>query len=223
MSSVMPTATTAAIESRVSKVEAHIDALAEQMHGLSEGMLELTKTVRMQGDSLSQQVQSLAIQTTNAQAAATAPRRTDWGVLIGGGGLLVSIVIAIGGMAIVPLQMRTSDAHFRLDRIDTKVDDEIKLPIKPVVEVRMNTMEALLREKQVQNTEAIKDLDIKLQKEFSLVNGTIKDRVAELQKTYDEVRINGSNITRERLAVIETLIKRNTEEIKELRTKAEMK
>lgn len=51
----------------------------------------------------------------------------------------------------------------------------------------------------------ISTLDAKLQKEYGLVNDSMKEKVDSLRIQFDEVQKNGSPITRERLAKSEVL------------------
>ena len=113
-----------------------------------------------------------------------------------------------------------------------------KLTMHPVGETRVNAMEMILKEGRDRNSEAIRELDAKLQKEYSLINDTLKerlvsqaalikelddrlqkelqlaekhtnDKVAALQVLTNEVKEHGSGISRERLAVIEAELKRS--------------
>jgi hypothetical protein len=52
---------------------------------------------------------------------------------------------------------------------------------------------------------AILGLDLKLQKEYNLINETTKEKVASLQKNFDDIKQNGSPVTRERLVRLESV------------------
>lgn len=59
---------------------------------------------------------------------------------------------------------------------------------------------------------SIKHIDDKLQKEIALTGELVKERIASLNERFEDIRINGSPITRERLVSIESTMRRWTSE-----------
>lgn len=171
------------LEPRVAKLEGTMDAIATNLR-------DLTGLVREQG----QQMQALVVAVTTA----TGPHKTDYGVAISA----VFLVITIGSLVLYPMgkELNVAVADLR---------EHQRLTLHPVGESRINALEVLLKDGRDRNSDSIRELDAKLQKETQLTDSNIRERVAELQKQLDDVRLNGAPANRERLSILEEKLKSN--------------
>lgn len=213
-----------ALESRVARNEANIESIAKTVDSLSKDVRQLTQLLQKHSEEIEAQIKSLLVAVTSAAG----PRKTDWHLVLGG----VGLVLAIGAAVFSPLLLRINDLQIVVEKHSVDLRDHAKLPLHPVGETRINALETSLRERgqtnaanireldtKLQkeygvindamkervgfNASEIKDLDARLQREFGQLNSTIREQVDFLRKEFEEVRKNGSSITRERLAVLE--------------------
>lgn len=198
------------LEPKVAKLESNVEALTRDVQSLSTSINDLGDTVKRQGEQTNQQIQGLMVAVTSASG----PRKTDWHLLVS----LGLFTLAIGAIVFAPLQSRMSVHEHQADGIVARFDEHNKLQLHPVGASRIEALEVAMREKATANTIAIKELDVKLQNEYQLLNKNLEVRIAAadvrlqqeigvVQKQVEEVKNNGSPITRERLSVIEEKLK----------------
>lgn len=89
----------------------------------------------------------------------------------------VTLIVAIGASAMSPLYLRLADTRTRVDQHERIFSDSIQT------------------------------LDNKLQNETKLVIARVEEKADFLQRQFDQVQRDGSPITRERLAVLESKIR----------------
>jgi hypothetical protein len=159
----------------------------------------MANAIQRQSEKTDAQMSGLLVAVTNANA----PRKTDYNAVIGAG----LLILAIGSAAFSPMMLRLNDSQTSIEKLQGKYEMLSERPMTPVTDVRITTMESALKEKAVVNSIAIRELDEKLQREFNLVNASIKEHVTILQKDLETVREHGGQNARERISVLETELK----------------
>lgn len=169
------------LESRLAKTETQIEALTTDVRSL-------VSIVKQQGDEFQSQMRQLAVAVTTASG----PRKTEWSTIIAGTGL----IIGIGTSAMSPLYMRMSDMQKAVEHQARDFRDHERLPMHKASELEMDHIRKL-----VDGNSATVEMKL-----ATLEKGLDK-RFADMTKTVDDVKYQGSPITRERLAVIESRLK----------------
>lgn len=187
------------LEPRVAKVETAIEAITRDINALVSNVRDLTSAVRTQGDQTDAQIRNLLVSVT----AAAGPRKTDWALLIGA----IGLILAIGAAAFSPMLLRINDLYTKQDKTEERMREHELLRLHPVGESRLNAIEEAMKTAVGINPQGIRDLDNKLQREFNLATKNVIEKVDALRTVVEEIRINGSPITRERLSTLETQIK----------------
>ena len=169
------------LEPRVAKVETELEAVVGNLGLLSSDVRSLAASVRQQGDNFDLQMRQLHVAVTSAAG----PRKMQWEAIIAA----VALIMAIGASALSPLYLRMADVQTDLKEEQLARTAHEQLKLHPVGETRINAMEQILKEGRDRNSEAIRELDAKLQKEYSLINDTLKERLvsqAALIKELDD-------------------------------------
>lgn len=197
-------------ERRLTRAETEIEALGLNLGALTKDVKDLASVVRQHGENIELQFRGLHVAITSAAG----PRQTNWGTLISA----ALLTMAVGGASLSPLYLRMSDVQNSLAKSELKFETHEKLDLHPVGENRIDAMEDELRAASVRNAKGITELDVKLQKEYQLIDANVRERVnaverevssrwvidgTALQKIQDSVAAN--NV---RLAVIEVELKR---------------
>lgn len=183
------------LEPRVATVESQVESINVSVRELASDIKDLASIIRNQAAETDRQIGQLTVAVANAQA----PRKTDWSTLMGG----VALMMAIGTAAFSPMLLRINDAQSSISGLDDKLTEHMQLPMHQVGEVKVAALERMQDERVKFLENQIKELDVKLQKEFVLVNATIREQISTAEKKLEEVKVFGSPITRERLAIIE--------------------
>lgn len=172
------------LEPRITRLETEIEAISRDLTVLTGDIRQFSSNVSKQSENYDKQLRELSIAVTSALG----PRKTDWGVIVS----CVGLVMAIGTAALSPLYIKMNSIdHFSI-RTAAELRNHELLDMHPV---------ALEKLKSIKHN--ISALDKKLQKESRLLIATVNERSQSLEKQFDDVKVQGSPITRERLAVLE--------------------
>lgn len=181
------------LESRLAKTETQIESLTDDVRSL-------VNVVRQQGDEFQLQMRQLSIAVTTAAG----PRKVDWSTIISA----IGLIIGIGASALSPLYLRMGDVQDKVEHQQRLIEEHHKLPMHAGGQIRMDFMEKALGAAVDFNKQAVADLDSKLNKQFETAESNLREKVAEIKRTIEEVKYVGSTLTRERLAVIEADLRR---------------
>ena len=105
------------LEPRVAKLEVGLDRLTDDVRNLAV-------VVREQGSQMEGEIQKLVVAVTQAAG----PRKTDWGVIVAGLGL----VLAIGSAVFYSLNQTTQDNKIAIEKYHESMVEHMKLDMHPV-------------------------------------------------------------------------------------------
>jgi hypothetical protein len=183
------------LEPKVAKLESDIAAVTRDLGSLTLTVRDLSNVVRVQGDRTAQQIEQLLVSVTNASA----PKKTDWQALMAA----AALILAIGTAALSPMYLRVNDIQQKSESVATELREHQKLAMHPVGAARVEIIDRTSIQTALENKEAIKALDLKLQRDTGLITETIKENMKNIQYELEEVKENGSPILRERLTILE--------------------
>jgi hypothetical protein len=158
-----------ALEPKVAKLDVQVEALTRDVASLSSSIRDLSEIVQKHWQQTEGQFQQVLV----AIERASAPRKTDWHLVLGALGL----ILAIGAAAFSPLMLRLSDVQQDVDKTQINLKAHESLNLHPVGQTRVDALEADLKDRSLRNSEAIRDMDIKLQKEYTLIDSAIREKV----------------------------------------------
>lgn len=187
------------MEPRVTRVEAQLESVVRDIGTLTVNVHELAKAVQEQGENIDSQIKQLSV----ALVQASGPRKTDWSLVISALGL----ILTLGAATLSPLYLRLHDTSLSVEKLDDRFTTHERLKLHPVGEARIDMLEKFISNSITNNEKNIKELDDKLQKESTLLLSVIDQKIKDIDSNFSEVKRDGSPITRERLAVIESQIK----------------
>jgi hypothetical protein len=176
------------LESRVGKVEAHLDSVTRQISDLTADVRDLATSIKIQGTQTEDQIKSLLVAVTNASG----PRKTDWNTIA----LAAGVVVTIGIAVLSPLTMQINSNVIGLEKNQSKIEHHLEGPGHLPALSKIESLE-----------KALKELDSRLQRENTIINENFQDKITNLKKELQDFGINGSVLTRERLAIIENKLK----------------
>lgn len=127
---VQPPRLPTTLEPRVAKLELGMERLTEDVK-------DLAAVVRIQGQTVEQEIQKLVVAVTQASG----PKKTDWGTIIAG----VGLILAIASAAFWPLNQQVQDTKQALSIIQTAVIEHQKLDNHPVGSALVQRLEEQLR------------------------------------------------------------------------------
>lgn len=163
-----------ALEPKVAKLEVAVDTVTKDLASLTGIVRELAQGVQKQWQQTEAQYSQLLV----AVERAAAPRKTDWHLVLGA----VGLILALGAAAFSPMMLRTNDLQDTVNRMQSSFSAHERLNLHPVGESKISAIEADLKERSQRNTEAIREIDAKLQKEYVLIDAAIRERVMALDK-----------------------------------------
>ena len=162
------------IPSRVEIVEATVKTLDADLRSVARDVRDLAAVVRGQGENIQIQIQQLMVAVTTAAA----PRRTDWAAVLGVGIAAMVLIMAIGAAALSPMYLRINDTQSALLDTEKRLKEHTDLKMHPVSEAKIDYLEKTFNLQVDTAAKAIIALDIKLQKEGTLINDTLKEQMA---------------------------------------------
>lgn len=181
----------ASFEPRLARVEAILESVTTDISAL-------TSAVRTQGENASAQLTQLQVAVTQAAG----PRKTEWSTVVAA----VALILAIGAAAFAPVVLRVDELARALASLSNDHKEHTAQPMHAVGAARVDWLERDTARMTQINRDALLALDEKLKAETRLAAASIAEKTAALRAEFDDVRINGSPVTRDRLVKLETQI-----------------
>lgn len=100
---------------------AHLDS---RVTGLEQGMKDVVFAVRELSSDIKDEGRRRAEAVITAQTEARESNKTPWSVILSGGGLAVTIIIAIGTLAYLPIRETQNDFKGQLKDVVPRVEHE---------------------------------------------------------------------------------------------------
>jgi hypothetical protein len=163
----MANQTTTHLEPRVARLETSMEALTRNVDSLSTNVSQLTKTI-------DEKFSALQVGLANAQA----PRRTDWGVLLSAG----TLILALGAAVLIPINNASNDNKSSVQRLEQKFDEHAALPLHPIGQALVNGMQKLMDEREANYQTQHKLLDEKIQRETQLMTDLVSAKLIALDE-----------------------------------------
>lgn len=165
----MPKINESHLEPRVARLETGLETL-------TRNVTDLVNTMRENTTATNTKIDNLAIAVTQASA----PKETNWGVVISAFGL----ILALGAAVLIPLNNATNDNKLAIQRHEQTMIEHMKLDMHPVGQSKI---EALTREVEFNRLEMTKRdeaLDIKIQKETQLMTDLIAAKLVAMDQRF---------------------------------------
>ena len=188
-------------------MNAHLEPRVASLENEVRHVVKLVGDLTASFDRVEEKLQSLAL----ALQQVGAPKQANWFALIGAGVSVTLLIVTIGGLVLLPMGKEIN----RLEDWHQKHSD---LELHPVGKTRIDALERSVLERAAVNADGIRDLDVKLQKEYQLIDASIRDRVGAVEREVRErwvVDANGlqkiaekTETTLSRFAVLEEKIKK---------------
>jgi len=185
------------LEPRVARLETGLETLTRNVN-------DLTIAMRDNNTEVGRKLDALSVSVTTASG----PRRTDWGVIIAG----IGLILAIGAAVFVPLNNMAYDNKVSIQKSMDTMTDHVKLTLHPVGQALVQRLEEQITSHALLNEKVIKDhidrdiqefeaLDKKLQLEYSLVNSKLESQLLaldlRLQKEFSLTQVrNDARLTK---------------------------
>ena len=148
-------------------------------------------------------ITDLTAQVTALSSRLSETGKANWPLIIS----FITLLIVICGLVLYPLNQQLQEV-----RNDTRKHGDLRL--HPVGDALIAGISTELRERAETNAKSISDLDQK-QNDFNKMQEIrFDDKIAALEKRFNQVQEQGSPITRERLAILEQAVKSLGERIK---------
>lgn len=158
----------ARLEPRVATLETELRQVVKSIGELTTGFGEFTKTVESQFRSMAVLLERVA-----------APKQTNWAVLVGVSVSVTMLFITIGGLVLYPMSKEFNGlAAWREKHSD--------LELHPVGKTRIDALEKAVTERAEMNAAGIRELDAKLQKEYQLMDASVRERVGSVEREVRE-------------------------------------
>ena len=173
------------LEPRVARLEVGLETLTKAVN-------DIASTMRDNNTSTNAKIDQLAVAVTLAGA----PRKTDWSLFVSIG----FFILALGSAVFWPLNKSTQDNKVAIEKYHDEMTEHMKLPLHPVGQARIDGMDLVRTEliardtaldnkiqKETQlaleasNTK-IADLDVRVQREFNMLNQAMDMRVGKMEK-----------------------------------------
>lgn len=154
----------AKLEPRVASLEIEVRQVVKLVGDLSSSF-----------DRVESQIQQLALLIERVSA----PKQANWFAIVGTGVSVVLLFLTVGGLVLLPMTKE-------LSRWEHWQEEHIKLDLHPKGQVRLDALEKVVTERAAVNAAGIKDLDIKLQKEYQLMDASVRERVGAVERELRE-------------------------------------
>ena len=155
-------------------LEPRVAALEVGLDRLTADVKDLAAVVRVQGQTVEQEIQKLVVAVTQAQA----PRRTDWGTVILG----CMFILSLGAAVLVPLNNSMQDNKSNVQALEQKFDSHAALSLHPEGQIIVRSIQKDLDDKWATYKEQHKDLDTKIQRETQLMTDLITVQLKALDE-----------------------------------------
>jgi hypothetical protein len=152
-------------------LEPRVAAIETQLGTLTSDVSDLVVAVRKQGE----QMGALAI----AIERSGAPKQANWFALIGTAISVTLLFITLGGLVLLPMAKE-------INRFEVWNEKHGDLELHPVGKTRIDALEKSVLERAAVNAAGIRELDVKLQKEYQLIDAGVRERVAAVERELRE-------------------------------------
>lgn len=122
---------------RGNSLEPRVTALEVGLDRLTSDVKDLATVVRLQGQTVEQEIQKLVVAVTQASG----PKKTDWGTIIAG----VGLILAIASAAFWPLNQQVQDTKQALTLIQASVIEHQRMDNHPVGAAILQRLEEQLK------------------------------------------------------------------------------
>lgn len=153
------------LEPRVARLETGLETLTRNVS-------EMAVSIRENATNTNQKIDSLIVAVTQAQA----PKKTDWGLFISA----IGLILALGAAVLIPLNNATNDNKSRMEAYHESMVEHQKMDMHPVGWAKVQALDQKYDRAQLDMVERDKSLDIKIQKEYQLMNETVKAEIVAL-------------------------------------------
>lgn len=189
------------------RLEPRIASLETELRGVIKLVGELSRSVSEATERVETQIHGLAV----ALERVGAPKQANWLALVGASVSVVLLCVTIGSLVLMPISKE-------INRFESWQEHHDNLELHPVGKTRIDALEKSVLERAAINAAGIRDLDVKLQKEYQLMDASVRERVgaserevrerwvfdaAGLKKIEDNTAENCNRIT-----VLETLLRK---------------
>jgi hypothetical protein len=147
------------------QLEPRVAALEVGLDRLTADVKDLANVVRAQGQTVEQEIQKLVVAVTQAQG----PKKTDWGTLILG----LMLILSLGAAVLVPINNNSSDNKASIQLVDQKFEAHQALAGHPLNTQKIEGLQKDLEDKWTTYKEQHKDLDTKIQRETQLMTDLV--------------------------------------------------
>jgi hypothetical protein len=162
---------------RPNALEPRVVALEVGLDRLTADVKDLATVVRIQGQTVEQEIQKLVVAVTQAQA----PKKTDWGLFISGVGLL----LALGAAVLIPINNAANDNKYRIEQYHQSMVEHMKLDNHPVGTALQLRLEEQLRTHVANNAKEFQQHIDLYEKEFSEMRAYYKEKMDCMEKFTD--------------------------------------
>jgi hypothetical protein len=153
-----------ALEPRVASLEAELRQVVKAVGDLTTGF-----------DRVEAQIQNLSILIERVSA----PKAANWLALIATGTSVTLLFITIGALVLLPMTKEIT----HLQAWNGRHGD---LELHPVGKTRIDALEKSVLERAAINANGIRELDVKLQKEYQLMDASVRERVGAVEREVRE-------------------------------------
>lgn len=169
--------TTVQSSRRPETLEPRVAKLELGMERLTEDVKDLANVVRIQGQTVEQEIQKLVVAVTQASG----PKKTDWGTIIAACGL----ILAIGGAAFWPLNQQVQELKAQQTAYHTSMVDHQKLDNHPVGAALVTRLEEQLKIHAQINEKEMQDHIAQATRDHETMRTHFHEEIEMLQKLTD--------------------------------------
>lgn len=155
---------TVELEPRVASLETEVRQVVKLVGDLSSSF-----------DRVEAQIQSLALLVERVGA----PKQANWFAIVGTSVSVVLLCVTLGGLVLLPMSKE-------INRWQVWSDYHEHLELHPVGKSRIDALEKSVLERAANNAAGIRELDVKLQKEYQLIDASIRERVGAVEREVRE-------------------------------------
>ena len=164
------------LTSRVSTLETQLSNLGDVVHDFISSSTENFRQLREQMSRGQNDTQEKLGQLAITVSKISVPRGADPNTLI----QLGLLILAVGSIIFATLGQRITSIESVNENQTALFAAHEKLPLHPVGQARIDALEKRIDKQERDTTSAIEHLDLKLQKEYELMNATVDSRIREL-------------------------------------------
>ncbi len=161
---------------RQSQLEPRVAALEVGLDRLTADVKDLANVVRLQGQTVEQEIQKLVVAVTQAQG----PKKTDWGTIIA----FVGLLLAIGSAVFWPLNQKTEWLMKNQETLQAKVEAHERLDSHPVGAALQQRLEGQLAAHIENNNREFKAHVDQDDKELSMLRTHFHEELEFQSKTF---------------------------------------